>query len=314
MIVQPTPENLARAGAALRHGKLVVMPTETVYGVAADAWNAEAVMRIFEIKERPRENPIIVHVAHPEEAQNVAAEFNEAARRLTERFWPGPLTVVVPKREELPKEVTAGASTVAIRMPAHQVALDLIRACGCPIAAPSANRFMQLSPTSAEAVDARIAEHVEFILDGGPCVVGLESTVVDLTDETPRILRPGGVSRADIEACLGTSLGVLPPGALRRSPGMYQRHYAPRSRVEIVDVAPPGSAALVFEEPSSERQIKMPLDAAAYGAALYRALRTLDMLEDEVIYVEAPPDWPDWEAVYDRLRKASAHDHGSLAS
>lgn len=301
----PTQDVLERAAETIKRGGVVVMPTETVYGLACDALNAEAVRKVFEIKGRPAENPLIVHVASVEEAEGIAERFPDEARRLAERFWPGPLTLVLEKRDTVPSETTADLGTVAVRMPDHPVALDLIRKAGCPVAAPSANPFMALSPTTADAIDESISLDVEIIIDGGPCRVGLESTVVDLSGDFPRILRPGGVSRAQVQAVLGRPLGHLPPETVRRSPGLYLRHYAPNAKVEVVDAAPEGRPALVFGDARSD-QVKMPREPRAYAAQLYASLRHLDRKGHEVIYVEAPPDGAEWEAIHDRLKKASS--------
>lgn len=301
MILPPTPENLAKAAMFLRRGGLVVMPTETVYGLAADATNPEAIHRVYMAKGRPSDNPLIVHIAYWDQLETVAGRLSAVAKRLSEAFWPGPLTLVLPKHPGLPPGVTAGLDTVAVRMPSHRVALSLIEEVDRPLAAPSANRFMGLSPTRAEHVDPLLAE---IILDGGPCQVGLESTVVDCTGDQPLLLRPGGITRGELEAGAGVSIGHAATAGRRRSPGLYARHYAPRARVELVDLLEPGMPGLSFEE-SGEKVIKMPEDPRAYGAALYDALWRLDEAEVGVIYVERPPDTPDWEAVRDRLTKAS---------
>ncbi|HZH98982.1 MAG TPA: L-threonylcarbamoyladenylate synthase [Fimbriimonadaceae bacterium] len=310
----PSPQNIQRAAEILLDGDLVVMPTETVYGIAADATNAEAVRRIFEAKQRPTDNPLIIHISDFIQLEDVVGEWNDTADILANRFWPGPLTLILKKSEMIPLEATAGLDTVAVRMPAHPVALELIEVAGIPVAAPSANRFMHLSPTRAEHVAPEIAEKIEMILDGGPCVVGLESTVIDVTTESPRILRPGGVSRGEIQAALGRPLGQLPPGPLRRAPGMYARHYAPRAQLRIVEVVSPNAAALVMGEPASERQIKMPGDPRAYASVLYESLHKLDSFNPEAIEVQCPPDEPDWEAVLDRLRKAAVAQESSSGS
>jgi L-threonylcarbamoyladenylate synthase len=306
LIFEPTPENISRAASALRDGKLVVMPTETVYGLAGDATNREAVLKIFEVKGRPAENPLIVHVTSLEQLWTVVSEFSQAAATLASRFWPGPLTLVLPRHASTHPEVTGGLDTVAVRMPAHPVAIALIDELGCPVAAPSANRFMALSPTRAENVDPALAERAEMILDGGPCKVGLESTVVDCTGVIPRILRPGGVTRADIQAALGTPLDLPQAISQRRSPGMYARHYAPKAKVVLVDALQADQPGLTLDGTSSERQIKMPLDARAYSASLYDAMHRLDSLGVERIEIQLPPSTPEWEAVHDRLKKASA--------
>jgi L-threonylcarbamoyladenylate synthase len=304
-VVPATLKNIALAAEALNNGKLVIMPTETVYGLAADATNKQAVKKIFSAKDRPADNPLIIHIADLAQVLTVAREFPVAAQLLAERFWPGPLTLVLPKGEDVHMEVTGGLDTVAIRMPAHPVALSLIRKAGIPIAAPSANRFMKLSPTRAEHVDSVLAKRVEYVLDGGPSKIGVESTVVDCTSEVPRILRPGGVSRGDIEATLGAPLGMMPPDELRRSPGMYQRHYAPKAALKVVDKLGEKMSGLTFEAPLNQKQIKMPKSAGAYSTVLYDSLHKLDRMKVPTIYVQEPPEGPEWEAVRDRLQKAS---------
>lgn len=304
-ILQPTDENIALAADALRRGLLVAMPTETVYGVAADATNREAVKKVFDLKGRPPENPLIVHVATFDQVLPLVQDVPAAAKVLADRFWPGPLTLVLPKSGLVPPEVTAGLDTVAVRMPKHPVALSLILATGKPLAAPSANPFTQLSPTRAEHIDSELAKGIALVLDGGPCYVGLESTVVDLTLDPPAILRPGGVSRGDIQAALGVPLGQIPSAKMRTSPGMYPRHYAPRVPVYLVDRVSEDAAGLVLGPPSNPLQIRMPRDAVAYACALYDALHRLDQQEPTAIFVERPEGGPEWEAVVDRLVKAS---------
>lgn len=304
-LLEPTDENIALAADALRRGLLVAMPTETVYGVAADATNREAVRKVFDLKGRPPENPLIVHVATFEQVLPLVREVPPMAKVLADRFWPGPLTLVLHKSDLVPPEVTAGLDTVAIRMPKHPVALSLILAAGMPLAAPSANPFTQLSPTRAEHIDPELAKGIAHVLDGGPCFVGLESTVVDLTMNPPAILRPGGVSRGDIQAALGVPLGQIPSAKMRTSPGMYPRHYAPRVPVRLVECVPPEAAGLVLGQAANAMQIRMPRDAVAYACALYDALHRLDQQEPTAIYVERPDGGPEWEAVVDRLVKAS---------
>lgn len=304
-IAQPTPLNIQAAAEAILNGELVCMPTETVYGIAADATNPEAVQKIFEAKERPEENPLIVHVSDFVQLEDVVREWPDAAEILANRFWPGPLTLVLKKAESIPDIVTGGLDTVAVRMPDHPVALDLIEACGVPLAAPSANRFMQLSPTRADHVDPSLADRVTMILDGGPCRIGLESTVVDVSHHPPRILRPGGISRGHIQAALGRPLGQMPPNTLRRSPGLYSRHYAPKATVKLVKILGAKDTGLGFGDPQNSHQIKMPRDPQVYAAALYAALHRLDSTGPKTIAIEQPPDEPAWEAVHDRIRKAS---------
>jgi L-threonylcarbamoyladenylate synthase len=305
VILKPTREAMESAASAIRDGRVVAMPTETVYGLACSALNADAVARVFEIKGRPSDNPLIVHIASFADLRQVAASWPPAAEKLAARFWPGPLTMVLPKKDRVPDATTGGLDTVAVRIPRHPVALELIRLVGGPLAAPSANPFMGLSPTRAEDVDPAILVDVEMVLDGGPCEVGLESTVIDLSGEFPRILRPGGASRSDIQSVLGQPLGELPPPSVRRSPGMHPRHYAPNAVVEIVAKVEPSTPGLVFGSPQSELQIRMPRDPHDYGASLYAALKRLDQSGVPLIQVESPPQGQEWEAVNDRLAKAS---------
>ena len=303
-ILQAKVSNIAEAAKIIRAGGLVIMPTETVYGLAADALNEEAVEKIFAAKSRPEENPLIVHIHEVEMLEVLTSEVPEEALRLAERFWPGPLTLVLPKSENISKRVTGGLDTVAVRMPAHPVALSLIKRADRPIAAPSANPFMGLSPTRVEHLDPKLVKAVDLVLDGGPSRIGLESTVVDCTAGHVQILRPGGISRGAIEAALGTRL-LSPPTTGHRSPGMYARHYAPRATVKLVESLAANQPGLTLETPQTPRQIKMPNDPRAYSATLYDALHRLDRLRVKTIYVQQPPAEPEWEAVLDRLTKAS---------
>ena len=229
------PRAIARAARILRRGGLVAFPTETVYGLGADALDPRAVRRIFRAKGRPPRNPLIVHVASVRQAESLAAALPPAARRLMRRFWPGPLTIVLPKSDRVPSVVTAGLRTVALRMPAHPAARALLRAAGVPVAAPSANRSGRPSPTTAAHVVADLGPRVDAVLDGGPARVGLESTVVDLSGPEPRVLRPGAVTPAQIARVLGRRVGRTLRSA--RSPGMRYRHYAPRTPVVVAEGA-----------------------------------------------------------------------------
>ncbi len=303
-ILEPTEEHVREAAEALLGGKLVGLPTETVYGIAAHAFDEAAVRRTFEIKERPPNNPLIVHLAGVDQVPEVAAEWPSFAATLADRFWPGPLTLVVPKAPKVPMAVTGGLDTVAVRVPLHPVAQLLLSVSRVPLSAPSANRFMGLSPTRAEHLDPSIADALFCILDGGPCEYGIESTVVDCSGPTPHILRPGGISRAQIERCLGP-LESPTNSSKRRSPGQYERHYAPRAAVRIVEKLGPDDCGICLSEPVSDEQIQLPADPGKYASRLYEALRTLDLKRHPQILIEAPPDAPEWEAVWDRLRKAS---------
>lgn len=301
---EPTDSDAIQAAAeAIRAGELVVIPTETVYGLAADATNADAVRRIFAAKGRPADNPCIVHVASKEQAKQVAEVWPESAECLAATFWPGPLTIVLPKADHIPTVTTGGKPTVAVRMPDHPLALAVLAACGVPLAIPSANRFTELSPTRVEHVPQAIREAAAIVLDGGPCRVGLESTVVDLTADPARILRPGGIGRFAIEGVLGAAVEI--GGTERRAPGMYEKHYAPAAKLVLVDRLPNGLPGLALES-AGEGQIAMPQDPVAYAAQLYDALHRLDQTGVEAIFVERPPATPEWEAVHDRLAKAAS--------
>ncbi|HRF60684.1 MAG TPA: L-threonylcarbamoyladenylate synthase [Fimbriimonadaceae bacterium] len=314
--VKPDPTGIEAAARALRSGELVVMPTETVYGLACAATRIEAVERVFAAKGRPPENPLIVHGSDWTLLREAVAildpDTESTAGVLAVRFWPGPLTLVLPKSAWVPDIVTAGMPTVAVRVPGHEAARALIDAAGVLVAAPSANRFMGLSPTRIEDIDPRIAAAATILIDAGPCEVGIESTVLDLTAATPRLLRPGGVSQSDLELALGRPIEVPDPhdhGA-RVAPGQYLRHYAPRTPLILVDDIGdrPG---LTFGD-ARYGQLAMPQDPVAYAARLYAALAELDRAGYEVISVERPPHEPAWAAVWDRLRKA-AYDTGRLS-
>ncbi|HVP55525.1 MAG TPA: L-threonylcarbamoyladenylate synthase [Candidatus Eisenbacteria bacterium] len=302
------------AAALLRNGKLVAFPTETVYGLGANALDAAAVARIFEAKGRPNTSPVIVHVCDYDMVKQVATAWPDAAQKLTDKFWPGPLTLVLPKAPAVPDIVTAGLPTVGVRMPAHPVALALIRTAQVPVAAPSANRFTQLSPTTAEHVRQGLGDRVDYILDAGPCEVGIESTVLSLAGENPVLLRPGGISRQQIEEVLGTVgwSGVTLGGA-HPSPGMHPRHYSPRTPVVLVErgqVPDSGAGAYlqISHPPMSAvtQVVTMPKTAAGYAASLYRVLHELDEHGYDWIAAETPTDVVEWEAVLDRLRRAAS--------
>ncbi|HJV91568.1 MAG TPA: L-threonylcarbamoyladenylate synthase [Holophagaceae bacterium] len=308
---------LADAAAILRRGGLVAFPTETVYGLGADALNPRALERIFEAKGRPRSNPLILHVAGLTMARGLVTEVPLRALRLMEAFWPGPLTLILPKHPCVPDEATAGGSTVALRMPEHPLALALLRTFGGPIAAPSANRSEHVSPTTAEHVRADLGDRVDLILDGGPCRSGLESTVVDLSGPVPRLLRPGPLAPPALVAVLGMDLAPPRPAhGIQRSPGQARRHYAPGLPVILraQGEALPSSGPLGWMslEPTRETcpqvsvRIEMPRDPTDYGRALYGVLRDLEQLPLRGLVVDRPPDTPPWQAVQDRLHRASA--------
>ncbi|HEY0779875.1 MAG TPA: L-threonylcarbamoyladenylate synthase [Gemmatirosa sp.] len=326
---------LARAAALIRAGRLVAFPTETVYGLGADALNADAVRRIFAAKGRPSFNPVIAHVADVDDARALVTAWPDAADRLAAAFWPGPLTLVLPKRAHVPDALTAGLPAVALRVPAHPVARALVRAAGGPIAAPSANRYTELSPTTAAHVVRALGARVDLVLDGGPTAVGIESTVVDLTgpargDGPPRLLRPGTLARARLEAALGTELAAAPRAdgdAPRLAPGMVARHYAPRAAVWAFDEGERRAAAIrlarwraehptgragalllapwIGEGPPDVVEV-LPADPDGYARRLYAALHALDEDGCAVALVERPPATPPWHGVHDRLERAAA--------
>jgi len=309
----PSRAEIEHAAALLRAGKLVAFPTETVYGLGANALDAAAVARIFEAKGRPTTSPIIVHVSSMEMVRDVAAEWPPMAQILAQRFWPGPLTLVLRKQLAVPANVTAGLDSVGVRMPSHPVALALIEAAQFPIAAPSANRFTQLSPTTAEHVRRGLGDRVDYILDGGPCTVGIESTVLSLADGVAALLRPGGVSRQQIEAAIGpVAQPVKAPVEAHPSPGMHPRHYSPRTKLLLVrdgEVPQEGAGAYLQLHRSPKREVReivlMPDEAAEYGAELYSTLHDLDSRSYDWIAVDTPDSSPEWEAIRDRLNRAA---------
>lgn len=291
--------SVQEAATLIRAGKLVAFPTETVYGLGANALDPAAVARIFEAKGRPKTSPLIVHVDSVEMARGLASEWPPAADILAKRYWPGPLTLVVPKRPSIPDIVSAGLPTVGLRMPAHPLALALIRAAGVPIAAPSANRFTELSPTLAGHVPEALAD---YVLDGGPAHVGIESTVLSLAG-APTLLRPGVIPLTEIEALIGAvNIAEHPAEGAHASPGMHRRHYRPATPLYLV--APGGHPPVhcgVYLRIGHE----MPADPVAYAAVLYETLHRLDAANVGGIAVERPPDTPEWAGVLDRLRRAA---------
>lgn len=308
--------DIARAAEIIRAGGLVAFPTETVYGLGANALDLDAVRRIFEAKGRPTTSPVIVHVDSEEMARSLVTTWPENAAILAARHWPGPLTLVLPKRTLIPDEATAGLPTAGIRMPAHPVALALIRAAGVPIAAPSANLFTELSPTSAEHVRRSLGSRVDMILDGGTTPVGIESTVLSLATDPPTLLRPGMVTREEIESLIGpVSLPNELPGGAHASPGLHPRHYSPRTPLILVsNGCLPSEGHGVYLSHLTARQParlpgaarSMPASARDYAAVLYMTLHNLDSEGFDWIAVEWPPDTDEWAGIRDRLRRASS--------
>jgi L-threonylcarbamoyladenylate synthase len=317
----PNATALDEAAALLRAGRLVAFPTETVYGLGANALDAAAVDRIYRAKGRPTYNPLIVHVADAALVHDVAAEWPRDAEALAARFWPGPLTIVVPKRSNVPDGVTAGLGTVALRVPSHPIAHALLVAAQLPVAAPSANKSTQVSPTTAAHVAKSLGDAVDLILDGGPTSVGIESTVVDLSGSTPVLLRPGLISVPQLEAVVGPVAIAGPSSGTtgRPSPGMLDKHYAPQARVRLVTAPGVSDAireahdegrrvgAIVIDGDATEADVRavLPGDAAGYAARLYGTLYSLDDAGCDIIVIEQVPDAPEWLGVADRLRRAA---------
>ncbi|MEP6782009.1 MAG: L-threonylcarbamoyladenylate synthase [Gemmatimonadaceae bacterium] len=327
----PETEIIARAVEILENGGLVAFPTETVYGLGADALNARAVLKIFEAKGRPAWNPVIAHVANKNAARELTTAWSDNAEKLANAFWPGPLTLVLPKRDTVPDVVSAGLNAIGIRVPAHPVALALISALNRPIAAPSANRFTELSPTTASHVQNSLGDRVDLILNGGPSDVGIESAVIDLTSDVPTLLRPGIISRDQLIRVLGTEVRIAQhrtdaEGEARLSPGRTERHYAPRADTWLFDAdevatiaratgeyrtrnAGASVAALVLDWSlpldAEVHAIRMPRDPLAYARALYATLHQLDTEGYAVIAIQRPPRSDAWAGVHDRLERAT---------
>jgi L-threonylcarbamoyladenylate synthase len=311
---------IAQAVELLRQGGLVAFPTETVYGLGADAGNPDAVKRIFSAKGRPANHPLIVHIAGMENMADWAEQVPESARHLAERFWPGPLAMILKKKPAVPLAVTGGQETVALRVPNHPVALRLLRAFGSGIAAPSANRFKRISPTQAAHVAEELGDAVNLILDGGPCQIGVESTIIDLSGPSRVLLRPGQITRSQVEEVLQTELDILPQSGTR-APGVMTVHYAPTTiamrcpaeRLEKTVQALLGHgkkvgllsySQTIAAHPDIHR-FDLPAQVASYAKSLYAALRELDRLQLDLILVEQPPETADWQAINDRLHKAT---------
>ena len=311
----------------LRQGRLVAFPTETVYGLGADASNPDAVLRIFLAKGRPVDHPLIVHIPNVASLDAWALSVPESAQQLAAHFWPGPLALILKKRPKVPLEVTGGQDTVGLRIPDHPIALRLLQAFGGGIAAPSANRFCRISPTHARHVQEELGDAVDMILDGGACQVGVESTIVDLSGSQPKLLRPGHITRDQIEAVLQTQLLLTPQVAQAdamqiRAPGMMAIHYAPITPALLCSAT--SLAAIIADLIKQGKKIglltchtdlsndshlgaviRMPAQADAYARVLYSSLRELDSLHLDLILVEQPPQTELWRASNDRLTKAT---------
>jgi L-threonylcarbamoyladenylate synthase len=321
---------VARAAELLRRGETVALPTETVYGLAANALNETAVAKIFQVKGRPATNPVIVHVSSSDMARDCVREWPAVADKLARAFWPGPLTLVLPRSAKIPAAVTAGGDTVGIRRPGHPFMQAVIRECGFPLAAPSANVSNQISPTNAEHVRAQLGGKIRLIVDGGQSQVGIESTVVDLTVSPARILRPGMIHAESLAAAgwpdearpLIANLPLPMEGGRLKSPGLLKKHYAPKARLLVLkwrdeadlhsQIGPAPVATFVIAHtkiptgfPGANVSV-IPHDAEAFARALYAELHRCDAAGAELIVVEAPPDLPEWAGIADRLQRAAA--------
>lgn len=317
----PEPDAVRQAADVIRAGGLVGFPTETVYGLGANALDARAVARVFEAKGRPSTNPVIVHVFDAPDVLNVASNWPETAQGLAARFWPGPLTLVVPRSDRVPDIVTAGGPTVAVRCPNHPIARALIRAAGVPIAAPSANRSTELSPTRAEHVLKGLNGRIDLLLEGGPCSGGIESTVVDVTGETPRVLRPGLITVPMLEEVCGRVATGAGGEGVSRSPGQMAKHYSPRTPVVLAENAERAERLLGEGQSAGLRVVVLGFDLPLgpeptywtmlyeperYAADLYAVLHEIDRAGWDRVVIELPPDTPEWAGVRDRLTRAAS--------
>ncbi|MCF8153424.1 MAG: threonylcarbamoyl-AMP synthase [Rhodoferax sp.] len=324
------PAAIAEAAQRIRAGELVGFPTETVYGLGADASNDAAVALIFAAKGRPSDHPLIVHVASAAQVADYASEVPDFAARLMAAFWPGPLTLILPRRDGVAAAAAGGQHSIGLRCPAHPVALALLQACGTGLAGPSANRFGRVSPTTAQHVQEELGEDL-LVLDGGPCTVGIESTIVDCTRGQPVLLRPGVLTCAQLEAACGQPVldkDARSAVAAPRASGMLESHYAPNARVRLMDAkglqtgldtldskakgpaARTGTVAVYARSPlrmnTNILHKRMPEDAALAAQQLFAVLRELDATAVSEIWVQIPPDAPEWDGVRDRLNRAAA--------
>ena len=301
----------------IKNGGIVAFPTETVYGLGAEAYNPKAVARIFEVKNRPQFDPLIVHIADFSYIKHLSSLMEKRIKKLTDAFWPGPLTIVVPKKKIVPDIVTAGLRTVALRMPAHKVALELIRESKTPIAAPSANPFGYISPTTAEHVKAQIGQKVDLILDSGKCPIGVESTVLDMTSKEPTLLRPGGLPLEELKDVIGKIKLLKARPKKPQSPGQLPYHYAPKTKIKIVwekkfvPYKNKRAGLLAFTPPKDKSHFEVVEvlsqngDFCEAAANLFSCLYRLDEAGLDIIYTEPVPEIGLGRAIMDRLYKAS---------
>ena len=310
-IVSPSKEDVAAAANTLRGGGVVAFPTETVYGLGCDTFNVTAIQHVYDLKGRPKNNPTIAHVLEPSWALKLTPKWDDQCEALTETFWPGPLTLVLPKSDSVPKEACGGRDTIAIRCPKHEIANELLAAFGGPISAPSANKSGYISPTTAEHVEWEFGGDV-LVLNGGQCSGGIESTVLSLIGE-PAILRPGTVSQKEIEAVIGCAK-LLAPKNQTESPGTAAKHYSPNTttvlccREDVDAVNDPTTAVLQLDgnATKSKLTIQMPSNPHEYATNLYSALREADAAGACKIMIELPPDTAEWFAIHDRLKRCTA--------
>ena len=325
-LVGEEPADIARAADILRAGGLVAFPTETVYGLGADAANDAAVARIFAAKGRPADHPLIVHIASADELSQWARDIPETAWELAARFWPGPLTLILQRASGVAVAASGGLDTIGLRVPGHPVALALLESLGGGIAAPSANQFGRVSPTCVDHVLSELEGRIDAVVDGGPCTVGLESTILDLSGPFPRVLRPGAVTLPMLETIMG-KLDETPATEAPKVPGSLEAHYAPATPLRLVlpqaldaeaaRLAAAGTVVVLARAPQSNvscRWMRLPAEAAAYGHDLYARLREADALGSACILIETPPDGAEWTAVNDRLQRAAAGSGGAKSA
>ncbi len=310
MIASTVAVKITKAAQILKNAGLVVFPTETVYGLGADASNSEAVKKIFLAKERPSSHPVIVHIFSVQDLEKWARAIPKSAFKLARAFWPGSLTLILQKQPWVLDEVTGGQNTIGLRVPNHSVALALLKDFSGGIAAPSANKFGQISPTTAEHVRDGLGEVVDMILDGGECQVGLESTILDLSSATPRLLRPGAVSLQELENCIGQK--IMLEKSEQKVSGTLKSHYKPKTPTHLVSEAPTSAhnaAVLAYRTPPANMEHvvwkRLPNNPSDYAKKLYAALHELDKAEVENIFIEKVPTAPAWWAIEDRLRRAT---------
>lgn len=313
------PATIARAAALLHDGGLVALPTETVYGLGANAANDQAVARIFAVKGRPADHPLIIHLAEARQMTDWAREIPASAWKLAEHFWPGPLTLILKRAPGVAAAASGGLDTIGLRVPGHPVAHALLQALGGGLAAPSANRFGHISPTCADHVLAELNGRIDAVIDGGACEVGLESTILDLSGPHPQVLRPGRITAAELAAVIG-SVRSSGTGAVPVVPGSLEAHYAPDTPMRLVTSAAleteaarraaSGSVVVLARRiPNATvdcHWLRLPDEARSFGHDLYARLREADALQADSLLIEQPPVTPEWEAVNDRLRRASA--------